>query len=315
MCSAALTVLLVLLLACISSAQNQFHGGKKRRRKFGMEGLIQYGEDEVTAKEMHDAGILTTNDLRAEDQDDLIASKTQVVDADAVHGAEKDDKRKPSMVKLPGREQMLMLPDRESVLKFDFIRDFAKPEDVETQLEQRKASWWGRLYADDFPFSMQYLRGHFGKSPKMGKYTLLLADPVIMCNTILYDPMLDNADKLKELKEKGEDVILVARRGNCTFGEKSILAEEVGAAGIIFVNDEDGVSHPAAPDVREFNSDFVPSMVTRHEGEYLVSYMHRNGGVVKARFVPVACVEQPKNIETDKFCLPVSQEERDFEDR
>ena len=34
----------------------------------------------------------------------------------------------------------------------------------------------------------------------------------------------------------------------------------------------------------------------------------------RRRFVPVACVEQPKNIKTDKFCLPVSQEERDFED-
>lgn len=32
------------------------------------------------------------------------------------------------------------------------------------------------------------------------------------------------------------------------------------------------------------------------------------------RFVPVACVDEPKNLKTDKFCLPTTQEERDFEE-
>ena len=43
--------------------------------------------------------------------------------------ADMASERKPSMVKLPGREEMLMLPDRESVLKFEFFRDFAKEEE------------------------------------------------------------------------------------------------------------------------------------------------------------------------------------------
>ena len=281
--SFSLAVLLMLLLASVASGQNQYHGGKKRRKKFGINGIIQTGEEAVTAKDLHESGVLTKANTRAEDLEELARITTQIVDADGVVEAQNDDTRKPSMVKLPGRDQMLMLPDRESVLKFEFIRDFAKPDDVETQLEQRHASWWGRLYVDGFPFSMQYLRGHFGQGPKVGPYTLLLAEPVIMCNTIFFDPVLENAAKVKELKDQGQDVVLVARRGNCTFGEKSILAEEVGAVGIIFVNDEDGVSHPAAPDVREFNGDFAPTMVTRHEGEYLVSYLQKMGGETQGR--------------------------------
>ncbi|GMH84234.1 hypothetical protein TrVE_jg7710 [Triparma verrucosa] len=270
------------------------------------------GDEEINAADLRRAGIITDAELRAEDRGSVQRSYI-VNEEEAKMAADMASERKPSMVKLPGREEMLMLPDRESVLKFEFFRDFAKEEDIDGQLEQREQAWWGRLYVANFPFSIQFLRGHFGSGPKLAQYTLLLSEPALMCDLTLYDAMMDNQDRVKELKDQGKNVIIVAKRGNCTYGEKAILAESVGADGILYVNDEEGITHPAAPDVREFR-DFAPSMISKAEGDYLMNVLQRGGGTIEANFIPIACVDEPKNLKTDKFCLPTSQQERDFED-
>lgn len=72
------------------------------------------GDTEITAAELKRAGVLTDNDLRAEDRNSAVNSNI-VMEAEAKMAEVVN--RKPSMVKLPGREEMLMLPDRESVLK------------------------------------------------------------------------------------------------------------------------------------------------------------------------------------------------------
>ena len=55
------------------------------------------------------------------------------------------------------------------------------------------------MYVANFPFSIQFLRGHFGAGPKLAPYTLLLSEPALMCDLTLYDAMMDNQDRVKEV--------------------------------------------------------------------------------------------------------------------
>jgi hypothetical protein len=145
-----------------------------------MDGFV-VNEDGViadTIQEKLDTGIITDDTLVLEDADKKARDEEE----------RKKSERKPSMVKLPGRDEYLLLPDRESVLRFEPIDDFAVETDVETQnaqvsththrkkkktwnykdpltrprpptpLLQREASWWGRLYVENFPLSFQYVR-------------------------------------------------------------------------------------------------------------------------------------------------------------
>jgi len=106
----------------------------------------------------------------------------------------KKNERKPSMVKLPGRDEYLLLPDRESVLKFNANEDFALESDKAGQMEQRDSTWWGRLYVENFPLNFQFFRGHFGTAPPMGTVDLLLADPLNMCED--FNPVLLNKESI-----------------------------------------------------------------------------------------------------------------------
>lgn len=103
-------------------------GGRKKRRKFGMDGFV-VNEDGViadTIQEKLDTGIITDDTLVLEDADKKARDEEE----------RKKSERKPSMVKLPGRDEYLLLPDRESVLRFEPIDDFAVETDVETQNAQ-----------------------------------------------------------------------------------------------------------------------------------------------------------------------------------
>ena len=90
--------------------------------------------------------------------------------------------------------------------RFEFFRDFAREDDIEGQIEQREKAWWGRLYINNFPFSIQYFRGHFGGGAGLGEYTLLLSEPELMCDLNLFDAVMENQEKVKELKDAGQKV-------------------------------------------------------------------------------------------------------------
>jgi len=95
--------------------------------------------------------------------------------------------------------------------------------------------------------------------------------------------------------------------------EKSVYAEQLGAAGIVFVNTEEGNMHPPAPDVRDLK--IAPTMLNALEGEFLISALSKAVSLditLSAQFIPVACVEEPKNLQTASFCEPVMKAEREF---
>ena len=196
-------------------------------------------------------------------------------------------------------EKLMELPDRESVLSFNTFSDFASDSDIPGQLKQREDSWWGRLLIDGFPVHLQYFRGHFGTAPPVGPVTLLLADPINMCDFVESKGKLDNVGEIKN----HERTVVVAQRGNCTFGEKALFAEENGAAGIMYLNIEEGNMHPPAPDVRELQLSSM--MLNDIEGNYLMSALKH--GPITATFVPVACVEEPKNIEVSERAKRASE--------
>ena len=63
-----------------------------------------------------------------------------------------------------------------------------------------------------------------------------------MCNEATALPTLENTGEIE-----GETIV-VALRGVCTFGEKSNTVSSAGAAGIVFVNNKEGLFHPSGPD-------------------------------------------------------------------
>jgi len=192
----ALLVPLVLLVLPTYSQEFRELRARKKRPHFTNSG-IQY-DVEAEEKMMEDYKIVEVEQNRI-----LLAPKD-----------DSKDKRKPTAFVLPhkGKEELVQLPDRESVLKFKTFNDFASEEDIEGQQEQRENTWWGRLYVEGLPNNFQYFRGHYGMTPPSGNYDLVLAEPIHMCDFVESKGMMNNADKVTP------STFIVARRGNCTFG-------------------------------------------------------------------------------------------------
>ncbi|KAL9181115.1 hypothetical protein ACHAXT_009920 [Thalassiosira profunda] len=165
-------------------------------------------------------------------------------------------------------EQILLLPDRYSVLDFD--RD--QGDDY--------SSFWGRLYINGFPGSLQYFRTEFGGHP-----------------------LLENADGIDEA------TVVVTMRGGCTFSEKAFAAHDAGAAGVLFVNTEEGLFHASGPDANELA--LSAGMITKHDGNHLVQALRRvseSSDSLIGRFVPIIC-----NDRDPSYCSPVHQHDLAFE--
>ncbi len=78
-----------------------------------------------------------------------------------------DPKRKPSMFKIG--EDWLALPEVFSNLDFSADSAPAKEDDLDGQLRLRSTRFWGRLYIDGWPQTIQFFRAHFGTEPPIGK--------------------------------------------------------------------------------------------------------------------------------------------------
>lgn len=111
-------------------------------------------------------------------------------------------------------------------------------EDKKTSLKH-EISFWGRLYIDGFPGEngMQYFRAHFGQSPPSAKVKFILAPHLDDCRDGDDDDD-DGHSSSVDVDLIDNDTILVVKRGNCTFGEKAQLAHDLGAGGILLVNNE-----------------------------------------------------------------------------
>ncbi len=215
--------------------------------------------------------------------------------------AAKDTGRQASMFKVPGQdgEEWLALPEVMSNLDFFADSAPASEEDLEGQLRLRDSRFWGRLYIDGWPQTIQFFRAHFGTSPPMGHKRFVFAEPRDACGP------LTNGDKLTS-----DDVVL-ANRGTCTYGTKAKNVQQSSkASAIIIINNEPGLDHLPGPDAH--NIDFSVVSIPQQEGQLLESIYDdgpSDGGFGRALhgyMVPINCENSGAR------CVPATHEERKY---
>eukprot|EP00286_Rhodomonas_abbreviata_P026156 CAMPEP_0181296284 /NCGR_PEP_ID=MMETSP1101-20121128/4618_1 /TAXON_ID=46948 /ORGANISM="Rhodomonas abbreviata, Strain Caron Lab Isolate" /LENGTH=440 /DNA_ID=CAMNT_0023401131 /DNA_START=172 /DNA_END=1491 /DNA_ORIENTATION=+ len=194
-------------------------------------------------------------------------------------------------------EEWLALPEVFSNLDFSADSTPASEEDVEGQIQLRATRFWGRLYIDGWPQTIQFFRAHFGIEPPLGRKTFVFAEPRDACED------LTNAEHLT-----AEHVLLV-HRGSCTFGSKAKIAAKTNASGIIIINNEPGLDHLPGPDAHDIQ--FSVSSVAQSEGLLLEAVydegpMQPNGfgRPLQGYLVPINCENSGAR------CLPATYQER-----
>eukprot|EP00578_Thalassiosira_sp_NH16_P018356 CAMPEP_0181095702 /NCGR_PEP_ID=MMETSP1071-20121207/10652_1 /TAXON_ID=35127 /ORGANISM="Thalassiosira sp., Strain NH16" /LENGTH=448 /DNA_ID=CAMNT_0023178085 /DNA_START=696 /DNA_END=2042 /DNA_ORIENTATION=- len=264
----------------------EFHGGSRRRFKHGLN--LATSSD---APQKDDCNVRF--DKHIEIKPDLLVTNDEAPAAPAINPS-----RQISSDRVRSKEDLLLLPDRYSVLSFD------------SNQGDEESSFWGRLYIKHFPDSIQYFRAHFGwPAPSRRPVKLKLASPLNMCDEATGLPILDN---IKEIDDETETV-LVAMRGECTFGEKALVAHSVGVAGILFVNNQEGIIHPSGPEARDFEQ-FSAFMITQHDGNQLIQALRRvaestdPNHSLSGRFVPMICGNSDSS-----YCTPVHRIDYRFE--
>jgi len=172
----------------------------------------------------------------------------------------------------------------------------ATEEDVEGQLRLRSTRFWGRLYIDGWPQTIQFFRAHFGIEPPVGRKTFVFAEPRDACSD------LTNAEHLTS------DHVLLVHRGTCTFGTKAKFAEKTNATGIIIINNEPGLDHLPGPDAHDIQ--FSVSSIAQLEGMLLESVYDEGpangpfGRKLEGYVVPINCENSGAR------CVPATYQER-----
>lgn len=124
--------------------------------------------------------------------------------------------------------------------------------------------------------------------------------------------VLDNESKVDS------STVIVAQRGpECTFGDKAILAHELGAIGVVFINNEPGNSHPAAPNAHDLS--LSATMIAQDDGIQLLRALTRvqdandPGFSLRARYVPFMCGDERAAVtNSHSYCHPVQQNDKEF---
>ena len=206
-----------------------------------------------------------------------------------------DDNRKPSMFKVG--EDWLALPEVYSNLDFTADSAPASEEDIEGQIRLRDSRFWGRMYIDGWPQTIQFFRAHFGISPPMGKKTFVFAEPRDACEE------LTNAAQLTS------DHVVLVNRGTCTYGQKSKNVQSAGASAVVIINNEPGLDHLPGPDAHDI--EFSVSSIPQQEGQLLESIYDEGpipegaqGRELTGYMVPINCENSGAR------CVPATYEER-----
>jgi hypothetical protein len=208
--------------------------------------------------------------------------------------AAKDDARQPSMFKVG--DEWLALPEVYSNLDFNADSTPANDDDVDGQLRLRSTRFWGRIYIDGWPQTIQYFRAHFGIEPPLGRKIFVFAEPRDACDD------LTNAHLLTK-----EHVLLV-NRGSCTFGTKAKFAEKTNASAIIIINNEPGLDHLPGPDAHDIQ--FSVSSISQQEGQLLENFYDQGpseggfGRKMEGYIVPINCPNSGAK------CFPATTEEK-----
>lgn len=207
-----------------------------------------------------------------------------------------EEERPKSMFKVgPTDDDWLALPEVFSNLDFNADNKFAKEEDIEGQMRLRATRFWGRLYIDGWPQTIQFFRAHFGIEPPFGRKIFVFAEPRHGCEE------LNNADKLTS------DHVLLVNRGTCTFGTKAKIASKTNASAVIIINNEPGLDHLPGPDAHDIQYSIVS--IAQQEGQLLESVYddapleNGFGRRIEGYMVPINC-------EVGAKCFPATFEER-----
>lgn len=130
-------------------------------------------------------------------------------------------------------DDWISLPEVFSKLDFEADTKFAHESDIKGQIELRNTRYWGRLYIDGFPQTIQYFRAHFGIVPPIGNKLLLFIMNHLLFHLIIGKKIFvfsDPIDGCGDINADGltENHILLIKRGNCTFGTKAKNAFNTG---------------------------------------------------------------------------------------
>ena len=208
--------------------------------------------------------------------------------------AESEEERQPSMFKVG--DDWLALPEVFSNLDFGADNTPAGEEDIEGQMRLRSTRFWGRLYIDGWPQTIQFFRAHFGIEPPIGRKRFIFPEPRDGCQEFTNSHLFD------------ETFVLLVNRGNCTFGTKAKNAVKTKASGLIIVNNEPGLEHLPGPDAHDINFSIVS--IPQQEGQLLEAVYDEGpseGGLgrrIEGYVVPINCENSGAR------CQPATVEER-----
>jgi len=207
------------------------------------------------------------------------------------------------MFKVPGQdgEEWLALP--EVMSRLDFFADSSpvSEEDREGQLRLRDTRFWGRLYIEGWPQTIQFFRAHFGDTPPLGRKQFVFAEPRDACSP------LTNAAHLTA------DMVVLANRGTCTYGTKAKNVMQTAASAVIIINNEPGLDHLPGPDAHDI--EYSVSSIPQQEGQLLESIYDDGpsdagssivGRALHGFMVPINCENSGAR------CLPATYEERQW---
>lgn len=204
------------------------------------------------------------------------------------------NERKPSQFLI--NDEWISLPDTLSVLDFNADSEPVPDEDHEGQMHLRSTRFWGRIYIEGWPQTIQYFRAHFGISPPEGQKRFVFAEPRDACKD------LTNAEHITS------DHVILVNRGTCTYGTKAKIVHKTNASAIVIINNEEGIDHLPGPDAHDI--DFAISSISQFEGQ-LVEAVYDDGPFdpvtgfgreLKGFMIPITCTRNGLNCSpTTKF--------------
>jgi hypothetical protein len=193
-------------------------------------------------------------------------------------------------------DEWLALPEVFSNLDFNADSTPASEADIDGQLKLRSTRFWGRLYIDGWPQTIQFFRAHFGIEPPLGRKTFVFAEPRDACTDLTNAHLLTN------------DHVLLVNRGTCTFGTKAKIAQRTKASGVIIINNEPGLDHLPGPDAHDIQ--YFVSSIPQQEGQILEAIYDEGpsengfGRKLEGFIVPINCEKSGAR------CLPATYQER-----
>lgn len=203
-------------------------------------------------------------------------------------------------------DDWLALPEVFSKLDFNADSTPAADDDIEGQIKLRSTRYWGRIYIEGFPQSIQFFRAHFGIEPPMGKKYFVFPENREACEPFTLPTVVDEGRTIPP-----EEIAVLAHRGTCAFGVKATNVHATGASAFVMINNEPGLEHHPSPDTHDIQ--LSVTSISQPEGQLLESiwdHSRANGAQapLTGYIVPINCAS------SGAVCVPTTVEERNVVD-